>query len=243
VINCSKRSAEFHERIGYSSERTIVVPNGYDPGTYFPDEKRRSAMREALGIGNGIFVVGAIARWSTRKDLPNLLRAFALLARMRTKIVCLLIGRDLDQVNAELMGYVSQLRLSDRIIPLGYRSDLPDVARAIDLHVLPSATEAFPNAVAESMLCATPNVVTDVGDAALMVGESGWIVEPRNYKALAEGMEAAYLEWKDKPELWLKRREAARSRIADRFTFDSMARAYEEIWTKAAESTHSSLDH
>ena len=51
-----------------------------------------------------------------------------------------------------------------------------------------SADEAFPNVVGEAMSCAVPCVVTDVGDSAFLVGETGKIVTPHNYHAMVEAI-------------------------------------------------------
>ena len=82
------------------------------------------------------------------------------------------------------------------------------------------------------MLCGTPNVVTDVGDSALMVGASGWVVPPRDSRKLADAIGEAHKARSTQPEAWQQRRTAARQSIADRFTFDRMADAYAQIWRR-----------
>jgi glycosyltransferase involved in cell wall biosynthesis len=231
IVNCSTRSAELHRRIGYSQSVT-VVHNGYDETTFHPDEDLRSAARRELQIEQDTFLIGSIARWNIRKDVPNLLQALHLLNGRQLPARTILIGGGLDPSNAELVSTMKSLGVARCVSLLGHRTDLEMLARAIDLHVLPSATEAFPNVVAETMLSGTPNVVTDVGDAALIVGDTGWVVPPRDPASLAASIEAAHREWKDNPEQWQKRRATARELIADRFTFERMAQAYEHVWSE-----------
>jgi glycosyltransferase involved in cell wall biosynthesis len=231
IINCSTRSAELHSLVGYSKSVT-VVHNGYDEVVFYPDEELRSQARRELHIDSDTFLVGSIARWNVRKDVPNLLEALHLVKAMQLPMRTLLIGRGLDSSNADLLSAVESLGCADSVSMLGHRSDLDMLARALDLHVLPSATEAFPNVVAETMLSGTPNVVTDVGDSALIVGDSGWVVPPRDPAKLATAIQAAYGEWKDNPKQWQKRRERARALVVDQFTFEGMAQGYERVWSE-----------
>jgi glycosyltransferase involved in cell wall biosynthesis len=83
------------------------------------------------------------------------------------------------------------------------------------------------------MLSGTPNVVTDVGDSALIVGDAGWVVPPRSPERLADAIAAA-VELKADGGAWDQRRAAARERIAQSFTEERMADAYSEVWYRLA---------
>ena len=231
VINCSERSATIHNKLGYGRVPNRVIPNGYDPEAFRFDVKSRAATRRALGIQPHEFVAGSISRWHSQKDIPNLLRGLALAAGQGVPIRCLLIGRGLDPGNADLAHAIRRNGCEQIVELLGSRSDVAELARALDLHLLSSSGgEAFPNVVAETMLTGTPNLVTDVGNSAFMVGETGWVVPAQDPARMAEGMSEAYREWSQRNDRWQQRRVEARRRIVERFTFDRMIHAYEEVW-------------
>ena len=234
VVNCSQHSAEMHAKLGYSAVPRTVIPNGYDASAFRPDAKARASTRRALGISDDTFVVGSIARWHSQKDLPNLLNAVKLAAEKSAPLRCLLVGRGLDESNQELAAAISEARCGELVTLLGARADVPDLARAFDLHVLSSCSEAFPNVVAETMLSGTPNAVTDVGDSALMLGDTGWVVPPGDPAALAKAIGEAWEERAAEPRKWRRRQQRARERIVENFTFEKMAAAYVRVWRDLA---------
>lgn len=235
IINCSAQSTILHKRWGYGAAEGAVIPNGYDPEYFQIDERARAVTRSSLGLKPGTFVIGTIGRWHAQKGLPVFLEALRLLRERKIPARLLLTGRGLDLQNDELAQLISASGCADHVQQLGERRDIPIIARALDLHVLASiGAEGFPNVVAETMLSGTPNVVTDIGDSALIVGETGWVVPPRDAEKLANAIDEAFREWSSSPVQWAKRREAARSRIADNFSMDRMACAYEDVWKKVA---------
>ena len=234
IIHCSTSAEESHAKVGYSAAPAAVIPNGYDPSVYFPDPDAGLKLRNALGIASDAFVLGFIGRWARAKDVPTLVKALGLVRKRGIDFKALFAGAGLDRDNPELAALIREQGCEDQIILLGRRSDVPDIARASDLHLLSSVVEAFPNVVGETMLCGTPNAVTDVGDCALMVGNSGWVVPARSANSIADAIEQAFVERRDRPDAWGRRKSLARELIAARFTFDTMADAYEMVWRNAA---------
>jgi glycosyltransferase involved in cell wall biosynthesis len=172
-----------------------------------------------------------VGRFDPLKDHPNLLSALAELKGMDQAVRCALVGKGLDRSNAEIMDSIAGLSLSpDReLLLLGQHNDISTVMNALDIHVLSSACEAFPNVLAEAMACGTPCVTTEVGDAALIVGETGWVVPPRDSKALAHGICNAIKLLQDRPD-WQARKMACRERISSEFSIERMVCAYRDMW-------------
>jgi glycosyltransferase involved in cell wall biosynthesis len=229
IINCSERSAEEHVRLGFASAPGAVVPNGYDPAEFIPDEDAREKTRESLGIFEDNFLIGSITRWTEYKDVPTLLRACRIAQERGVPVRCVLVGNALNAINPALMSAIRDIGGSP-VLPLGKRRDIESLARAMDLHILSSTTEAFPNVVAETMLSGTSNTATDVGDAAKIIGDTGWIVPPRDAERLADAIEEAWREWKERPGDWQNRRESARRQITENFSLEKMIESYESIW-------------
>jgi len=177
-------------------------------------------------------LIGTVGRYDPQKDHANLLRSLAILRSRDINIRCVLIGSNLDLDNKELITQIHDLNLVKTVILLGRRTDISTVMSALDIHVLPSAYgEAFPNVVAEAMACETPCVVTDVGDAAYIVGDTGWIVPPRDAKALANAIDLA-LEQRQKGQ-WRQRCHSARQRIQTYFGIEKMISSYHELWRQS----------
>jgi glycosyltransferase involved in cell wall biosynthesis len=234
IINCSTRSTELHRKLGYARSPGTVIPNGYDLEGFTPDDSAAPRLRDGLGMDPGTFLVGSISRWDRQKDLPNLLAAVRIAADAGVPIRCLLAGAGLDEQNEALRREIGRSGCTQLVTPLGRRSDVIDLARAIDLHVLASSVEGFPNAVAETMACGTVNVVTDVGDSATIVGETGWVVPPRDPKALGEAIAEAYRERQNSASQWKARQSAARARIVENFSLEKMVSAYRALWENLA---------
>lgn len=241
VINCSVNSARLHARFGYDATEGGIIANGYDPDIFHPDDEAGASLRQSLGIPAGSFIVGTIGRWHPQKGYPELLQALRLLRDRKVPVRLLMVGRGLGERDRALNELIDRSGCREAVQAIGERSDIPEIARMPDLHVLASVgAEGFPNVVAETMLSGTPNVVTDIGDAATIVGETGWVVPAHDPSRLADAIEEAYGEWVASPEQWQRRRERARQRIVENFTLDRMVEAYETVWRQVAAKSASS---
>ena len=229
IICCARKAAEVHTALGYDADRMRVVPNGYDLSLFRPDSAQRAAIRSELDVGETV-LMGMVARFDPAKDYSNLLSALAILERRGTCPLCLLVGSGMEPSNDALMAMIDASNIRGRVVLLGRRGDIPAIMNALDVHILSSSAEAFPNVIAEAMACGTPCVSTDVGDVADIVGDSGWIVSPRQSEALADAIEAAVAAWTS--DDWSTRRTRARERIASSFSLEQMRRGYATVWAE-----------
>lgn len=229
VVN-SERGRVIHGTLGYPVDKMVVVPNGYDLGQFRSDANARMKVRDELCMKQDQILLGMVARWDLLKDHANLITAISLLKADELPYWrCVLVGPHMDGNNDGLSELLEKHGVRDRVILIGPRDDIPAIMNALDLHVLSSVAEAFPNVVAEAMACCTPVVVTDVGDAALIVGETGWVVPPSDARALASALREAMLSMTDQ-ETWSKRKAACRARIVENLSLERMASAYSRVW-------------
>jgi glycosyltransferase involved in cell wall biosynthesis len=232
IACCSVRAARVHQALGYPASKLVVIPNGCDVSRFDADGEARASVRAQWGVLPDDVLLGMVARWDAQKDHANLLRALVRLDASGPRLRCALVGTGMDRDNRALATMLAKLGLTARTILAGPREDIPAVMNALDLHVLSSCAEAFPNVVTEAMACGTPCVVTDVGDAALIVGATGWVVPPRDAAALAGGIDDALATVTARGRAELGR--ACRTRVEDHFGLGRMVEAYQALWRQVA---------
>lgn len=234
IICCAEKSAEVHANLGYRASIMHVVNNGYDLSQFRPDDRAGDAVRSELGLAREP-LIGFVARFDSQKDHRNLLGALHILKSRGLAPRCLLVGTGMDAANGALTAMVDEFGLSDRVVLLGRRDDVPAIMNALDVHVLASLAEAFPNVIAEAMACGTPCVSTDVGDASIIVGDTGWIVPRGDAEAMADAIARALAE--RLTPAWQQRQDKARRRIETRFGIGHMVAGYRAVWFGKAEGS------
>lgn len=230
IITCSVGAIQSHQAIGYSKNKFVTIPLGYDLQEFWPNKIAGENLRYSWSIGKNDVVIGCVARWDPQKDHHNLLQAFALIKEKWPMVRCVLAGPGMFYNNKDLTRLIFETNGDDNnISAVGLVDDIPAAMCAFDLHILSSLGEAFPNVVAEAMACETPCIVTDVGDAAFIVGETGWVVPPGNTKKLSMVINEALSAMKESVE-WEERKADCRSRIIEKFSISRMADSYTQAW-------------
>jgi glycosyltransferase involved in cell wall biosynthesis len=227
ILSNSGVSAEVHQLLGYDGRRMLIIPNGFEIDRFKPDIASRVAFRNELGLTPHTPLIGLMGRYDAQKNHAGFLRAAAIIARERSDVRFVLCGRGVDVHNRQLASIIGDNGLERRLHLLGERSDMQFVTAALDIACSSSLGEAFPNTVGEAMACGVPCVVTDVGDSAVIVGNTGSVVPPRDDRAFAR----AVLGLLDMPEK--ERRDLgarARQRIVDNYSLDHVVREYEMLY-------------
>ncbi len=212
VVCNSESGRRTHQALGYAPSCMHVIPNGIDTRRFVPDAERRRHTRATWGIPLDDTVVGMVARIDPHKGIEQFIAAAAELPP-RPNLHFALVGpgraEEREALRAAWVGeaFAARLHLLDAL------PDAECIYPALDLVVSASWAEGFSNSIAEAMACGVPCVVTDVGDSAIIVGDTGLVAPAQNVRAL-RGALATALSWSDVRQ----RGEHARQRIVESFS-------------------------
>ena len=216
----------------------LVVPNGFELTRFRPHPPSYREVRQELGLAPGARLVGMLARLDPQKDHETFLRAVQLVSRRLPEAFFLLAGNGLNHDNPNFAKLLAANPINpERLKLLGERPDTPRLLAALDVYVSSSAFgEGFANAIGEAMACGVPCVVTDVGDSAFIVGETGVVVQPRQPQDLARAI-AEVLACP--PAGRASRGAAARARIEQKFDINRIVAQLESFYLGLAAPTAS----
>jgi glycosyltransferase involved in cell wall biosynthesis len=189
IICCAHAGLERHASLGYCRDRMVVIPNGYETKNLQGALQSKSSVRAMYGISQTAFVVGIVGRFDRLKGFDVFIEAAGLMTeRCPDDLVFIMLGRYLDDKNTELSKLIVSKGRQAHFKLMGEQRDVAQIMRTFDILCLASRAEGFPNVVAEAMLMKIPCVVTDVGDAALIVNKTGRVVPPCKPEALADAL-------------------------------------------------------
>jgi glycosyltransferase involved in cell wall biosynthesis len=132
--------------------------------------------------------VGVCCRLTAQKGVIHLLQAAPAILAKHPDTVFLVVGD--GNLRRELEQAAADLRLQGKVIFTGFRSDVPDILRILDVYVLPSLYEGTPLGLLEAMLARKVVVVTKVGSNSEIIedGISGRVIEPGCPDQLADAV-------------------------------------------------------
>ena len=226
IVYVAEAARLVHERLGYAGGKSVVIQNGYDiPPTATVEALR--GRRQSLGLTPDCVLIGTAGRYSPQKGYQGFVGAAGRVAARHPDAHFLIIGRGVGWENEELAGWVRETGAADRFHLLPEQQDVREWLAAMDIFALNSLMEGFPNIVAEAMSVGVPCIVTDVGDAALLVDDTGIVIEPRDEEGLTQAMLRLVSE--GKPER-SRLGALARERVSRKFSIESIVGRYEELF-------------
>lgn len=226
ILSCSERARRVHIEAGYAPEKFVFVPNGFDLARFRPDAGARASVRAELRIDENAPLVGIVGRFHPQKNIEGFVAAATIVGRKRPDVHFLLAGSGLDVQNTVLQSAIRNSMTPGGFHLLGKREDIPRLMASLDVLVLSSHGEAFPNVVGEGMACGLPCVVTDAGDAAEIVGDTGRVVATGDMAGLArETLAILDLPVSERQSLGLK----ARSRVSENYDIDRVVQRYAQF--------------
>jgi len=215
IIANSFGGIKFHRNIGYNTNRMMIIQNGIDIDRFKPDHSAGLRVRDEWSIDEKKVLIGLVGRLDPMKDHTTFLQAVKTFDKEERSVRFVCIGYGKEPYKSEIHSLCRRLGLDGSLIWTGERYDMNVVYNAMDIVTSSSSFgEGFPNVIGEAMACGVPCVVTDVGDSAIIVGETGIVVPPKDPQALADGWRSMLKRLNDKS---YSIKEKARARIVSHY--------------------------
>lgn len=228
IVCAADASRKVHEAVGYASNKMQVIPNGFELAKLLPAGSNDTHIRDELGISKACTLVVSVGRYNPVKDHKTFIEAAGKVATQRNDVRFMLVGRDLEYSNSQLMALINATGQADTFYLLGERNDVPACLQASDVFCLHSVTEGFPNVLGEAMAVGLPCIATDVGDAAYLLDNPEWIVPAASPSQLADKLDIILsLSTTDREVLG----QTSANRIREHFTMDVISRRYFDLYT------------
>jgi glycosyltransferase involved in cell wall biosynthesis len=201
-----------------------VVPPGISLDEFNPDLFDKNAIRKELGFSENSILVGMVGRMSPGKGHEEFIRAAQKIAmESELNIRFIVIGGASygeNEYESQIKSLVSELKLDSAVQLTGFRKDVARMMSVLDILAFPSHEESFGMTLTEAMAMRLPVVASgNAGVLDIVVdNESGVLVPPKNYQALADGI----VKLARSPLLRRKFGENGRKRVEQRFSLQSV---------------------
>lgn len=223
VISNSHSGKEYHQKIGFPSNKMIVIPNGITTEDLVDGNK---ACNARFGLK-----LAMVSRIDYVKNHMMALEACKILKDKGVIVELNIYGQGEHELENQLYEYVSINGLQEYVHFCGWTAETNKALSSVDVFVSTSSYgEGMSNSLMEAMERGLIIISTDVGDAHLLLngeyGKAGYIVEPGNSAALAETI-IQISENKDEAK---KRADLARAIVTTNFGISKMVLAYSELY-------------
>tara|TARA_Y100000816_G_scaffold291599_1_gene283452 strand:+ start:6294 stop:7415 length:1122 start_codon:yes stop_codon:yes gene_type:complete len=223
IISCSNAGIKAHCRLGYNKNLFHLINNGFDKVTI----KKRSFKFTKK------FTLGIFSRYHKVKNHEYLLRALSVLKKKEYQFKLLLLGPNINFKNKKLIQDIKSNNLNKESI-LITKKGIFDVNRYfsyIDLYILCSHTEGFPNILGEAIINGVNVMSTDVGDAKLMLPAKTNLIPKNNHLKFAKKIESLIKThaFKKKRSYLLKKNSLL---FYKKYSQNKMITNYQKLWVQ-----------
>jgi glycosyltransferase involved in cell wall biosynthesis len=169
VANSAMLAADVEKKTVFLRKKIRTNLPGVDHRTFRPlGAGEENRLRREMNVGATVKIVGMVARFDPVKGHADFIRAAASVIRQRTDVEFVVLGDDLNsgvvpshaRYRREILSEATQAGVGGRLRFLGYREDVAELVRGLDLLVCPSVKEGFGLVVLESLASGVPAVVS-----------------------------------------------------------------------------------
>lgn len=158
-FGCSDKALDWMYGGSGVRHKAVLINNGIDTGKFAFNAETRNKVRKTLNLREEHLVVGHIGRFSRVKNHSFLLMIFKELKAIHPNAKLLLVGN--GELLSEVQHQANALDITEDVIHLGVRSDIPDLLQAMDVFVMPSLYEGLPVVMVETQTAGLPIICSD----------------------------------------------------------------------------------
>ena len=211
---------------GFDPRKLHIIENGIDLDRFEVPVSRDEVLKR-LGVDGKRRWIAIVGRLVPLKGHRFLIEALSRISRDFPEAGILVVGEGEDE--SELKERTLRLGLSDRVVFLGLRRDVPEILRAAEILAMPSSREGLPIVLLEAMAASLPVVVTRVGGIPEVVEEEKTGLFVTQEPAIIAQALARLLK---NPDFARALGRQARSLIEERYDVRKVARRYEELYRR-----------
>ncbi len=216
-------------------DKIVTIYNGVELER-FSEEVNTDQLRHSLGLNSKQPVVGILAVLRPIKGHKYFLEAASIILKEIPTVQFLVVGynrRGIGVLEDNPIRLSETLGIRENVFFTGRQSDTPKILSIMDISILTSLSEGFSNTILESMAAGKPVVATNVGGnlEAIIEGETGFLVPPKNPEALAE----AIIKLLENKSLAHRMGMAGKERVKQHFPLEKMIRETESLYDSLLE--------
>ncbi|GAB3063817.1 glycosyltransferase [Salinicoccus sesuvii] len=210
-IFVSKSALKEREDVGIRFSKCRVITNGF----VIPKSQRKAPRNQ--------FTIGHLSRYHSIKNQQMLINAYREFSKGKdTNLV--LAGRDLNEKNLDISKIDHK-----KITILGELTATSNFYNSIDLFVLTSKSEGFPNVIGEAMSYGVPVITTNAGESFQIIGKTGYKVSSE--QELVKILNELFLNDANLIEKGLQ----AKNRIKEKYSIHKIINNYTEFYNEIGE--------
>jgi len=222
VICNSTQSKDLMRRFHVPHKRVRVINNGIDTNRFVKTDNDTQNSRKKYNLETNVIVLGTIANFRKIKNYPFLLRAFQILTQKKPylRLICVGGGYLLNGIKAMAKKY----GIDQKMLFVGYSDDVVEYLSLMDIFVLCSLREGFPNVLLQAMSMELPVITSDVGGCPEIIDNmtNGILYPSNDLDNFIEAVEMLIEDMNFASKLGVN----ARRTVVEKFSLNRMVKDY-----------------
>ncbi len=170
-VSNSKVIKENNIRIlNIEEKKILVIPRGRDSTFFDAKNYDRELIKKEMGY-EGKRILINVGRLIESKGQIDLIQAFEKVSKDNPELLLLIAGE--GKFRRDLEEKIKNIGLSDKILLLGNRQDIPKLLAISDLFVFPTYLEGLPGSLIEAMMSKTPVICSNIPENKECVPDKG----------------------------------------------------------------------